>query len=178
MGYRKILVPLDGSKQAESVLKQVETIAASKAHVHLIYVIDADLSAANAPDQPFSPMAEPLLKDLDFDAPESIDACETYLKRAGETLTLDGYWVTVAVRKGVTAEVILAEAKNANFDVIAIASHGRSGTGHAAPGSVTLVVLEKAICPVLVLPPGKTSAHHPPNADSHKESGAQTAQTS
>ena len=174
MGYRKILVPLDGSKQAESVLKQVETIAASKAHVHLIYVIDGE----HTPRQPFSPTAESLLKDMDFDAPESVDACETYLKRAGETLTLDGYWVTVAVRKGASADMILAEAKNANFDVIAIASHGRTGTEHAALGSVTLAVLERAKCPVLVLPSGKINTHPLPNPAYYKESGAHTAQTS
>ncbi|MHB8627825.1 MAG: universal stress protein [Aggregatilineales bacterium] len=178
MGYRKILVPLDGSKQAEGALKQVETMAAPKAHVHLIYVIGSEHAEEGAVDQQFSPMTDPLMTNLDFDAPESIEVCETYLKRAGETLTLDGYWVTVAVRKGPIADTIIAEAKNGNFDVIAIAGRGRTGAGGKTLGSVTMAVLEKAKCPVLVLPSAKPAATHIPHAESHKDSGVQAAHTS
>jgi nucleotide-binding universal stress UspA family protein len=162
MGYNKILIPLDGSKLAEGVLKQVKTIAAPKAHVHLIHVNGPErgsevAATARTADQPHPPMAEPWMTNPDLDAPESIERYETYLKRAGETLTLDGYWVTVAVRQGQVAVAIIEEANNGNFDVIAIARHSRAETGHLVLGSVAQSVLAKAHCAVLALPPVKTA---------------------
>src|SRR5579859_3991723 len=103
MGYNKILVPLDGSKLAETILKQVKIIAAPKAHVHLVHVVGSG--------QSHSPMAEAWMVEPDVDSPESVEGYEVYLKRAGETLTLDGYWVTVAVRHGPIADAILEEAR-------------------------------------------------------------------
>ncbi len=163
MGYRKILVPLDGSKLAEQVLKQVELIAAPKAHVHLISVIgpgriDEIAATASAAGQPFYPLAEPWMSNPNFDESETREAREAYLKRAGELLTLDGYWVTVAVRNGSVADTILDEASHGSFDVIAMATHGRTGIGRLVLGSVTQAVLAKAPCPVLVLPPLKPAA--------------------
>jgi nucleotide-binding universal stress UspA family protein len=163
MGYRKILVPLDGSELAEAILKQVETIAAPKAHVHLLRVvglerIDELAATASAAGQPFSPVADPRMTNPNFDDPESIKQYEAYLKLVGEPLTLDGYWVTVAVRKGSIADTIIEEANNGQFDVIAMATHGRTGIGRLMLGSVTQAVLAKAQYPVLVLPPPKPAS--------------------
>jgi len=160
MGYRKILVPLDGSKLAEAVLKQVETIAAPKAHVHLLRVIGLErieeiAATMSSAGQPFMPVADPWLSHPDFDQSESIEGAEAYLKQASELLVLDGYWVTVAVRKGAIADSIIEEAHDGKFDVIAMATHGRTGLGRIMLGSVTQAVLAKAQCPVLVLPPLK-----------------------
>ncbi len=141
MGYRKILVPLDGSKLAEQVLKQVEMIAAPVAHVHLISVI--------------SPLADPWMTSLSIDKSETGEAREAYLMGAGELLTLDGYWVTTAVRNGSVADTILDEASAGGFDVIAMATHGRTGLDRLVLGSITQAVLAKAPCPVLVFPPLK-----------------------
>lgn len=179
MGYRKILVPLDGSKLAEAVLKQVDMIAAPKAHVHLLRVaglerIDEIAATVSAAGQPFSPVADPWMSNPDFDDPESVKRYETYLKLIGEPLTLEGYWVTVAVRKGQIADTIIDEAREGRFDVIAMATHGRTGIGRLVLGSVTQAVLAKAQCPVLVLPALKLASE----AVSHEKKGEPVAHVS
>ena len=169
MGYRKILVPLDGSKLAEAVLKQVAVIAAPKAHVHLLRVaglerIDEIAATVSSAGQPFTPIADPWMSNSDIDDPESIKRYEAYLKLAGEPLTLEGYWVTVRVRKGSIAETIIEEAVEGKFDAIAMATHGRTGIGRLMLGSVTQAVLAKAPCPVLVLPAPKPVSDSAPHS--------------
>lgn len=173
MGYNKILVPLDGSKLAEGLLRQVKTLAAPKAHVHLIHVIGDPIDETHR--QPHSAMAEAWMTNPNPDVPESIELYETYLKRAGETLTLDGYWVTKAVRHGPIADAILQEARNGNFDVIAIARHSRADTSQLALGSVAQAVLAKAHCAVLTLPPVRFSNIVPSRAESETKSDAKLA---
>jgi len=157
MGYRKILVPLDGSKLAEHVLKQVETIADPKAHIHLLSVVGHDrvdiVSATlGTAGQTFAPISDPWLQ-ADFDGPSALQVRQRYLEIAGEPLTLLGYWVTETVVAGNVVDSIVNEARDGAFDIIAMATHGRTGLGRLVLGSVTQGVLAKAPCSVLVLPP-------------------------
>ena len=157
MGYRKILVPLDGSKLAESVLHQVEKIAEPKAHIHLLSVIGHDrgeiVSASlTTAGQAFAPVSDPWMQES-FDGPDASMVRQRYLETAGEPLTLMGYWVTEAVVSGNVVDDIVNEARDGGFDVIAMATHGRTGLGRLVLGSVTQGVLAKAPCTVLVLPP-------------------------
>jgi nucleotide-binding universal stress UspA family protein len=75
------------------------------------------------------------------------------LETAGEALTLMGYWVTETVLTGNVVDSIVNEARDGAFDIIAMATHGRTGIGRLVLGSVTQGVLAKAPCSVLVLPP-------------------------
>jgi nucleotide-binding universal stress UspA family protein len=157
MGYRKILVPLDGSKLAEHVLKQVETIADPKAHIHLLSIVGHDrvdvVSATlGTAGQTFAPISDPWLQ-ADFDGPSALIVRQRYLETAGEALTLMGYWVTETVLTGNVVDSIVNEARDGAFDIIAMATHGRTGIGRLVLGSVTQGVLAKAPCSVLVLPP-------------------------
>ena len=157
MGYRKILVPLDGSKLAEAVLQQVEKIAEPKAHIHLLSVIGhdrEDMVAASliGAGQAFAPVSDPYMQGA-FDGPDASMVRQRYLETAGEALTLLGYWVTESVVSGNVVDDIVNEARNGAFDVIAMATHGRTGLGRLVLGSVTQGVLDKAPCSVLVMPP-------------------------
>ena len=50
-------------------------------------------------------------------------------------------------------DAVLAEAAEAEWDVVVVATHGRSALPRALVGSVALGLLHGAACPVLVVPP-------------------------
>jgi nucleotide-binding universal stress UspA family protein len=159
MGYRKILVPLDGSTLAEQVLKRLQTMAEPKARIHLLTVLGHDrldmiAASVSAGGQPFSPIGDPWMAN-DFNSPDDVEDRKAYLKKAALTLTQLGFSVTTDIRRGEIADTIIQEASEGHFDVIAIATHGRTGFGRLLLGSVTQAILGKAPCPVLVLPPSK-----------------------
>jgi len=159
MGYRKILVPLDGSKLAEQVLKRIETLAEPKARIHLLTIVGHDrldiiAATVGAGGQPFSPIGDPWMVN-DFNSPDNVEDHRAYLKKAAASLNQLGFIVTTDIRSGEIADTIVKEAAEGHFDVIAIATHGRTGFGRLLLGSVTQAILAKAPCPVLVLPPSK-----------------------
>jgi nucleotide-binding universal stress UspA family protein len=53
---------------------------------------------------------------------------------------------------------ILKQARQGGYDLIVLASHGRSGLGHAILGSVAEKVLRQAPCPVLIVKPSEAKA--------------------
>ncbi|MFQ5657962.1 MAG: universal stress protein, partial [Candidatus Methylomirabilales bacterium] len=52
---------------------------------------------------------------------------------------------------GIPAEVIVAEAKVEQVDLVVVGTHGRSGLTHALLGSVAEAVIRTAPCPVLAV---------------------------
>ena len=132
-------------------------IAEPKAHIHLLSVVGHDridmVSATlGTAGQTFAPISDPWLQ-ADFDGPSAMQVRQRYLEIAGEELTLQGYWVTESVAAGNVVDCIVDEARDGVFDIIAMATHGRTGFGRLVLGSVTQGVLSKAPCSVLVLPP-------------------------
>ncbi len=59
--------------------------------------------------------------------------------------------VETVQREGVVAAEISALARDGNYDLIVIGSHGRTGLRHALLGSVAEKVLRESPCPVLTI---------------------------
>lgn len=146
--YRHILVPLDGSPVAEQVLPHVRTLAASEGTTKItllravppIFTTSVDYSgvlAANSADA---------LEALE-------DEARTYLNQIAEQFRKDGYNVQVEVSAMPAAEAILDYADSQHADLIAIATHGRSGISRWVFGSVTQKVVQSCPVPVLVIRP-------------------------
>src|SRR5579859_5662140 len=99
MGYRKILIPLDGSALAEQALKHLARVAEPGASIHLFSAVtlsaasEAALIASSA-GQPFQPVATtwPLVPSMDDE--EAMNTRKAYLKKIGEWLEQGGYRVT------------------------------------------------------------------------------------
>jgi nucleotide-binding universal stress UspA family protein len=158
MGYNNILVTLDGSKLAEQALKQVIAIAVPGARIHLLSVMAPDrvseiASLANAAGQPFQPVDSHWPPIHQPDDPHASDARRSYLEEVSEWLEQADYNVTVEVRSGESVVESILEAVHGVYEVIVMATHGRTGIGRAVLGSVTQGVLAKAPCPVLVISP-------------------------
>jgi nucleotide-binding universal stress UspA family protein len=76
---------------------------------------------------------------------------EEYLAPVAAALRAQGVDTSWAVRRGRPADEILAAAKESGADLIAMATHGRTGLGRLLFGSVAEAVLRHAPVPVFMI---------------------------
>jgi nucleotide-binding universal stress UspA family protein len=133
---RTILLPLDGSKRSSAIVPcatEMATLFASR--VILLRVV------------------EPTDKKGSDDGATSV----AHLNRFSLALEMKGLETLSMVRQGKPAQKILEAARAHEADLIAMATHGRSGLSRLVSGSVTEKVLREAPCPMLVVRPAKSA---------------------
>lgn len=139
--HGKILVPLDGSEPSANVLPVVERLAGPR-----------DLSIVLL--EAIEPLPSAVHAELAGQEEEMIAArreeAGRYLAKVAEPLRDKGMRVGLAVRGGKAAEVIIAVAEEQQADLIAMATHGRTGLRRFFVGSVAEEVLRSASVPVLL----------------------------
>jgi nucleotide-binding universal stress UspA family protein len=157
MGYKKILVTVDGSKISELAVQHAVRVADSGAQIHILSVIAEDtisevaaLASTLAYTSPVNAQWPPTPADNERD-PHEIDARKKYVERLVEWLAPAGYDVIADVREGKVVETILQVAQNP-FDLIVMVTHGRTGMAKVVLGSVAEAVLHQSHCPVLIIP--------------------------
>ena len=147
--YKKILVPLDGSKLAECVLPHVEAIAKGT-NVEEVILVSATERVLGY--RPITDYAEPMKDEL---VPEAVGKMEKqaqkYLDRIAKGLEAKGIKVETLVLLGNPAEEITINAKHYGADLIIMASHGRSGISKWTHGSVADKVFRASGIPVLMV---------------------------
>ncbi len=141
-----LLVPLDGSPLAESVLPHVEMLALRlNVPVVLLRVVEIPMYA----------VGEPTAASI-IASPELIDALTEeaagYLDGIASRLQSKGIRVTNCAPLGIPAAQIERQAVDSPGALIVIATHGRTGLAGALLGSVARQVL-KADCPTIMVPP-------------------------
>ena len=138
--YKRALVPLDGSAVAESIVPFILEIAGPlDMQVTLVCVL-----------VPVPPVAVEGAVVIDDVAKLQADA-EAYLARVAAELRAKGVRVTTAVRRGEPVNEILAAASDADADLIAMTTHGRSGLSRLLFGSIAAAVLARAEIPVFLM---------------------------
>ncbi len=143
--YKKILVPLDGSDLAEKVLPHVTTLAkTSGAEVTLVTVAELSLGVAGAKLEAFPQAAAEQSAALRAEA-------IGYLEKVQRALRDQGVMARVIVLQGDVASQIIAYAEQQGFDLITMATHGRSGIDRFVMGSIAEKVLRHTITPVLLI---------------------------
>jgi nucleotide-binding universal stress UspA family protein len=145
--YRRVLVPLDGSPLAESVLPLLMEIAGPlDMAIALVRVLE-----------PVPPMA---VEGTRHFVPDDIEArrrdAEEYLAPIAAGLRARGVDTTWEVRVGRPESEILTAARERETDLIAMSTHGRSGLGRLLFGSVAEQVLRRAEVPVFLMRSGVT----------------------
>jgi nucleotide-binding universal stress UspA family protein len=153
MTIRRILVGLDGSPLAETVLGTVRAVAMP---------LGADVLLLHVTHVPH-PMREPAYRPAvsDVVARERVHAT-AYLDAVARDLGRGGLTVRIATAAGEVAEEIVRHAEREHADLIALATHGRSGIRRWLHGSVAEAVLHATRTPLLLLPPAAAAA--PPTA--------------
>jgi nucleotide-binding universal stress UspA family protein len=141
--YKTILVPLDGSKRAENIVKHVEQLAfcyGSK----IIF-----LQVLKPPTRADYAIPHPELYERQLD--DQLREAKIYLDGLkGEFIEKNIESKSQAVFGSVVKE-ILRVAEQEKADLIAICSHGRGGLSRLFYGSVAAGVLNRADRPLLVI---------------------------
>lgn len=142
--YKTILVPLDGSKRAERILHHVEELAQRyDAKVIFLQVVEPSPIIAG-PEGAY--MA---LYQQEFE--QRAKQAESYLTAHQGEFREKGIEAQARVVHGPVVEAIIQAAESEGVDLIALASHGRSGLSQVFYGSVAAGVLHRVDRPLLLI---------------------------
>jgi nucleotide-binding universal stress UspA family protein len=135
----KILIPVDGSSQAERAVNQVLKLGESGAELE-IHILNVQIPIASGHARMF----------VDQDALETYHREEGLAALANARALLDAAGITYAfhIVVGHVAESIVRYAKEHNIDKIVMGTHGRGGLLEALLGSVAHDVLKQSTIPV------------------------------
>lgn len=140
--YKKILIPLDGSKTAEAVLPLARSWSTKlKLPVELIAVVDTIELARS-----LSRIDRFYINNL---VDEETRRCSEYLEKATKNFFADG--CKSRLEKGSAADVIIDAAAADKDTLIMMATHGRSGLSRWLLGSVAEKVLRGTSNPLLLV---------------------------
>jgi nucleotide-binding universal stress UspA family protein len=142
VGIERILVPLDGSVESESVLPDAIALAS---------LFDAELILARAAIAPFEVVVTIGPAALTSYLAKLSMQAEEYLAGVMRTLPRDLKASYTTLSADSASQSILRCAKDCRADLIAMATHGRSGWARVAVGSVAETVLHKSTTPVLLI---------------------------
>ena len=135
--FKKILVPLDGSNLAEQILPRVEQLVEfCKAEITLLQAV---MSYKVNPQEEKEERAQ------------LTQTAQSYLDTVAARLQKKDIPARAVVTYGKDAVQICDYAKQNKFDLIAMASHGRSGMTRWALGSVADKVLNCSDVPVMLI---------------------------
>jgi nucleotide-binding universal stress UspA family protein len=139
--FKKILVPLDGSELAAKILPQViEMAKCFQAEVTLLHVCYMPIWTEIA-EAPPAMLEQAEVKDLKW--------CATFLGETAKQLHAQGLKVKTKCIEGVPAREIIHYADVNNYDVIAMATHGKGEVAWVL-GSTAEKVVTHATVPVLL----------------------------
>jgi nucleotide-binding universal stress UspA family protein len=145
--YRKIMVPLDGSKMAECVIPHVETVAKlSNASVELVHVIEP----VELPTRGGIALSVDDLKQIEEHSKRD---ARKYLMEVVRRLNSTGIKSHSKLLTGKAADSLVDYIQENKFDLIIMATHGRSGISRWFWGSVADKILYSSKIPVLLVRP-------------------------
>ncbi len=140
--YKRILVPVDGSKTSDAALKEAVELARDQgAKLRIVYAIDEASIVAGSE-----------YGDMLGAEKSQIDSGKRILEKANaifpeaETRLLE----TERIGQGIS-EVIVQDAKAWGADLIVAGTHGRTGLRHLLMGSVAEGIVRISKVPVLLV---------------------------
>ncbi len=146
MKPRIVLVPLDGSRLAETALDAAVGFAREGATLVLLRAAEAHAS---------------LLMDPNEAQVAAVSEADAYLAGVAERIRRAGAAdVATSVWYGPPAESIAEAAAYRKADLIVMSTHGRSGLGRLVLGSVAESVLRATSTPILMLRPATPAWVH------------------
>lgn len=144
--YKKILVPLDGSKLAETALPHAESIAGQ-------YGAGLILLSVVTPPAITTGRGVEALKLFETEIETLVQDTKQYVKQVSDNLNERRIKTETVVKFEPVVRSIVDTANDAAVDLVIIASHGRSGLGRVFFGSVAAGVLNRIEQPLMVIRP-------------------------
>jgi nucleotide-binding universal stress UspA family protein len=140
--YQTLLVPLDGSSRAESILPHVENLAMQfKSKVYFLQIVTLHDATIQIDD----------IDQYQYNFNQKKEEIRAYLARIQEEFQKKGIVASYLIEEGAVVETILSVAQRENADLVAIASHGRSGLSRVFYGSVAAGIMQQIDRPMLVI---------------------------
>jgi nucleotide-binding universal stress UspA family protein len=142
--YKKILVPLDGSKRAEAILPYVQALLEqnNQAKAILLQIVE--------PGKTFTINEVSYAEAFEVYDQATSDA-EKYLTAVQERFEEKGLQAEIYIAHGSPVQGIINSAEHRDVDLIALASHGRTGIPRVFYGSVAAGVLHSVDRPLLLV---------------------------
>ncbi len=138
--FKRILLPLDGSKLAECVLAHLVAIAGvSDSDVRLLRVLEPSLGS----------MRMQLIDPVDWQIRKA--EAVSYLGGLAARLQDADLHVSTEIREGKPAEQIIESARSWSADLILMSSHGQSGLSPWNVSSVVQHVILHSHCSVMIV---------------------------
>lgn len=156
--FNKILVCLDGSELAEQIIpyawEQAKAFSCCVVFVHVIPTpVITSPGMPGVPDYPIQ--TDVMLEEMK----QEITKGKKYLNRAALPFKKAGFKTKSVILEGSAGEQIVQYADKNKIELIAIATHGRSGLGRFVFGSVADFILRQSGLPVLVVKSRAASEH-------------------
>ncbi len=135
MGFKKILLPVDGSSSSPWILDRTRRLLSlPQLSVTILGVAPPAGDPASAVDPRHKPMHDAI-------------------RAMKDRLLMEGVEAAASIVFGDPATEILREAAVGGYDLIAMATHGRTGLDRILFGSVSLKVLQASPIPLLLARP-------------------------
>jgi nucleotide-binding universal stress UspA family protein len=140
--YKRILVPLDGSRKAEAILPHVEALSVNLGSEIILLQVIGIGRATSAPHD----------AEVDVNARKKrAEKATDYLAGIGGGLRAKGIEHQHFVEYGSAVDMIIQVAERVGADLIAMASHGRGGLSRVFYGSVAAGVMQQVDRPLLII---------------------------
>lgn len=144
--FKHLLVTLDGSPQAESVIPHAIDIAKTMgAELTLLRVVDAANSDWSERGAIGKSQAASTIRST------YVDQATAYLERVAEQLRHSGVPARAVVKQGQAGRQIVATAKEVDADAITMTTHSRRGINRLMFGSVAEEVLHESQLPIILV---------------------------
>src|SRR5579862_8846260 len=124
--FERMLVPLDGSPEAESILYQAQKLLCGKGEVVLFHVLDP------------------------ADGPAGTEAAEKYLKGVEKRLSAYGARVRRVLRTGALEPSLLETIRSERISLVALSSHGRHTLAKTPVACTVETVVRASDVPILI----------------------------
>jgi nucleotide-binding universal stress UspA family protein len=140
-GYKKILIPLDGSAASEAILLEIEKLASAfGASISILHVVPTPIFPESMEPINYQAITDVLIQDA-----------KAYLRTVAKRLKGKGFTVESHLQHGNEAQRILEHCEREDVDLIAMSTHGRSGVKRWLLGSVAEKVIRHATKPIFLV---------------------------
>jgi nucleotide-binding universal stress UspA family protein len=146
---KRVLVPLDGSELAEGILDPLTRLFGA-GEVELCILRVSELGTWRT--MPYATL-DYYGDDTYYQAAQK--KIDDYLGQISQRLILQGHRVSIESRDGSVSEQIRLAADEKHVDLIAMATHGRTGLNRLIMGSEAERVLRDSLVPVLLQRPSR-----------------------
>lgn len=137
--YEKILVPTDGSENADrGIAHALDMAVEHDAEIHVLFVVDEGVYGGS-----------PATSSYELALEKIADEAEDVAEEVAEEATERGIDSTTSIRRGKPADEILRYVEDHEVDVVVMGKRGAGDPGKFRLGSVTERVLSGTDVPVV-----------------------------